>query len=54
MFLCIFILSKYFFQTITQSFYIALSQNSIHTRKKLSAGVLNKREPQADGSRRIN
>ena len=40
------------FQTNTQSFYIALSHIKIRTRNKLSAGVLNIREPQADGSGR--
>ena len=40
MFLSIFILSNYLFQTITQSFYIALSQNNIRTRNEISVGVL--------------
>ena len=40
MFLSIFILSNYLFQTITQSFYITLSQINIRTRNKISASVL--------------
>ena len=40
MFLSIFIRSKELFQTITQSFYIALSHINIRTRNKISAGVL--------------
>ena len=40
MFLYIFIHSNYFFQTITQSFYIALSHINIRTSKKVSADVL--------------
>ena len=40
MFLSPFIHSNYFFQTITQSSYIALSQNTIRTRNKISTGVL--------------
>ena len=52
MFLCICILTNYFFLTFTQSFYIALSHISIRTRNKVSAGVLIIREPQADGSMR--
>ena len=40
MFLSIFIHSNQLFQTITQSFYIALSHMNIRTRNKISAGVL--------------
>ena len=40
MFLFICILSNQLFQTITQSFYIALSHINIRTRNKISAGVL--------------
>ena len=40
MFLSIFIHSNQLFQTITQSFYIALGHISIRTRNKKSAGVL--------------
>ena len=54
MFLSIFIHFNLLFQTITQSFYIALSHINIRTRNKISAGVIIIREPQADGSRRIN
>ena len=52
MFLSIFIHSNYFCQTITQSFYIALSHIVIRTRNILSEGVLIIRELQAEGSRR--
>ena len=40
MFLCICILQIKLFQTITQSFYIALSHINIRTRNKISAGVI--------------
>ena len=40
MFLSILIHSNQLFQTITQSFYIALSHMNIRTRNKISAGVL--------------
>ena len=40
MFFSIFIHSEYFFQTITQSFYIALSHINIRMRNKISAAVL--------------
>ena len=39
------------FQTITQFFHKALSHINIRTRNKKSAGVLNIREPQAEGNR---
>ena len=40
MLLSSFIHSNQHFKTLTQSFYIALSQNTIRTRNKISAGVL--------------
>ena len=40
MFLSIFRHSNYFFRTITQSLYIALSQNSIRTRNKIYADII--------------
>ena len=40
MLLSFFVHSNYHFKTITQSFYIALSQNNIRRRNKISAGVL--------------
>ena len=40
MFLSNSIHSNSFFQPITQSFYLLLSQNSIRTRNEISAGVL--------------
>ena len=44
--LSIFIHFNELLQTITQSFYIALSHINIRTRKKISAGVLIIRERQ--------
>ena len=46
MFLSTFKYFNEFFQTITQSFYIALSHINIRTRNKKSAGVLIIRERQ--------
>ena len=40
MFLSVFIQFNELFQTITHSFYIALSHISIRTRNKISTGVL--------------
>ena len=40
MFLSTFIHSKLLFQTLTQTFYLALSHVIIRTRNKISAGVL--------------
>ena len=40
MFLSFFIQSNQLFKTLIQSFYIALSQNTIRTRNKITAGVV--------------